>query len=405
MPDKIRVLLAIGEFSGGGSQRQMVGILQRLDRTRFQPYLYVVSAGGELLPEVPADVPVFIFSERNRQTHWWYPGQAHGARVRDLAEVLRQEKINVVYDRTYHMTLITAPAGHAASTARISVIVADPRLDIDTNRERFRAIKRRLLRRAYRAADRVLAVSHGVRQAAIDYYSLDPERTATQYNFFDIERIDRLMAEPLPPSEQKQPGRFEIVAAGRLHVQKGFADLLAAVRTLIHDRGLQQIHLRILGTGALEGELRSCIAHHNLHSHVTLAGFRPNPLSYFRQADLFCLPSLYEGLPNALVEAMLCRVPVLAADCPSGPREILLEGRLGRLIPPADPRALADAIEDALVHPEAWRQLAPAAREHIEQHFSPAAGIQALEALLTELAMKTKDKLTRRHRGTEGSNS
>jgi glycosyltransferase involved in cell wall biosynthesis len=388
LPEKIRVLLAIGEMSGGGSQRQMIGILQRLDRTRFQPYLYIISSGGELLPEVPADVPVLIFAERNRHARWWYPGQAHAARVRDLTEVLRQERIDVVYDRTYHMTLITAPAARRARVAHISVIVADPRLDFETNAERFRPIKRRLLARAYRTADRVLAVSDGVRQAAIDCYGLLPDRTLTLYNFFDIERIDRLMAEPLPPAEQKQPGRFEIIAAGRLHPQKGFASLLAAVRNLVHDRGGKQIHLRILGTGSLVGELQAYVAQNQIESHVTLAGFRENPLPYFRQADLFCLPSLYEGMPNALVEAMLCRVPVLAADCPSGPREILDGGRFGRLVLPADPRALADAIDDAIQHPDAWQRLVPAARAHIEHQFSPESGIHALETLLIDVASK-----------------
>jgi glycosyltransferase involved in cell wall biosynthesis len=403
MPEKLRLLLAIGEFSGGGSQRQMIGILQRLDRTRFQPYLYLVSPGGDLLPEVPADVPVFTFAERNRQTGWWYPGQAHAARVRDLTEVLRQERIDIVYDRTYHMTLITAPAARQTQTARLSVIVADPNLDIDTNRERFRPIKRRLLTQAYRTADRVLAVSDGVRQAAIDYYALQSDQVTTLYNFFDIERIDRRMSESLPTAEQKQVGRFEIVAAGRLHPQKGFADLLAAVRDLVHDRGRKQIHLRILGTGSLEDELRSYIVQHQLESHVTLAGFHENPLPFFRQADLFCLPSLYEGMPNALVEAMLCRVPVLAADCPSGPREILQDGRLGRLSPPANPRALADAIDDAILHPETWQRLVPAARAHIEQQFSPQSGIQALESLFTDIAAKHRQILTQRHKGTEES--
>ena len=126
------------------------------------------------------------------------------------------------------------------------------------------------------------------------------------------------------------------------------------------DRGLRQLHLRILGTGPLETDLQSYIARQGLEQHVTLAGFRANPLPYFRQADLFCLSSLYEGMPNALVEAMLCRVPVLATDCPSGPREILQDGRYGRLVSPADTRALADAIEDAVLHPEEWRKTVPA---------------------------------------------
>src|SRR5207302_6873274 len=112
--------------------------------------------------------------------------------------------------------------------------------------------------------------------------------------------------------------------------------------------------------------LQAFIDQHQLQLHVTLAGFRANPLVYFSRANLFCLSSLYEGMPNALVEALVCRVPVLATDCPSGPREVLCDGKYGRLVPPADARALADAIEDAIMHPGAWRALLNAASEHIE---------------------------------------
>jgi glycosyltransferase involved in cell wall biosynthesis len=131
--------------------------------------------------------------------------------------------------------------------------------------------------------------------------------------------------------------------------------------------------------------LNAYIAGYGLKPHITLSGFRPNPLPYFRQADLFCLSSLYEGMPNALLEAMLCRVPVIATDCPSGPREVLAGGRFGRLIPPADSRALAEAIDEAVTHPERSRALVPAAREHIERTFSPADSMQKLEELLVGL--------------------
>lgn len=369
-------------MSGGGSQRQLIGILQRLDRSRFLPYLYLVSPGGDLLSEVPADVPVQVFAERCKSQAWWYPGQAHRARVRDLADLIRDEQIDVVYDRTYHMTLITAPAVRGSRAARISVIVADPQHDFTGNAERFRIVKRHLLRRAYETADCVVAVSDGVRQAAEAHYRLPPGKAVTIYNFFDIERIDRLAAEPLPPPEIKPPNRFEIVAAGRLHPQKGFLYLCEAVRDLVMDRGQRQLHLRILGTGPLEADLQSYVARQGLEQHVTLAGFRANPLPYFRQADLFCLSSLYEGMPNALVEAMLCRVPVLATDCPSGPREILQDGRLGRLVPPGDSRMLAEAIADAIINTKKWQEIIPAARSYIEGTFSPDTGIERLEELL-----------------------
>src|SRR5439155_16773916 len=107
---RIRVLFAIGEMSGGGSQRQIIGILQRLDRTRFEPQLYILSPGGELLPEVPADVPLHVFGQRHPSQFWLYPGHAHRARVADLASVLNEQSIDLIYDRTYHMTLIAAGA-------------------------------------------------------------------------------------------------------------------------------------------------------------------------------------------------------------------------------------------------------------------------------------------------------
>src|SRR5205085_8574153 len=137
-------------------------------------------------------------------------------RVRDLAGLLQREAIDIVYDRTYHMTLVTAAAVRATPAKRVSVIVTDPQLDFEGNVERWRSAKRLLLRRAYQTADRVVAVSEGVRKAAVDYYQLLPEKTATIYNLFDVERIDRLAAEPLPESAMPQPERLKIVAAGRL---------------------------------------------------------------------------------------------------------------------------------------------------------------------------------------------
>src|SRR6476646_6253061 len=107
-------------MSGGGSQRQMLGILGRLDRHRFEPELYLVTPGGELLPEVPGDVPIHVFGQQWRPPRWGYPGQAHRARVRDLADVLQKERIDLLYDRTYHMTLIAAGAVRRRPTPHVS---------------------------------------------------------------------------------------------------------------------------------------------------------------------------------------------------------------------------------------------------------------------------------------------
>jgi len=383
MPDPIRVLCAIGSMDGGGSERQMVGILRHLDRARFVPVLYLISRQGELLDEVPDDVPVYAFWERHASPCCNFPGRIHRMQSRDMAGVLAAERIDVVYDRTFSMTLVAAAATRRRRTGRISTIVSNPRYDVERTAERYIRIKRHMLRRAYREADRVLTVSEGIRQAAIEYYRLESGQVTTAYNFLDLERLRRLADEPCEPLADD---RFHLVTAGRLQEEKGYSHLLGAVDELVHRRGCGQLMLHVLGRGRLEAQFRSFVRTHELESHVRLHGFVANPYSIFKRCQLYCLTSLYEGMPNVVLEAMACDLPVLATDCEAGPREILADGRFGTLVPPGDTWALADAIYDSVTHYDAWRERVGPARQHVEQNFSTAAGISRLEGHLEEAA-------------------
>ena len=387
---KIRVLCAIGTMSGGGSERQMLGVLQHLDRRVFAPELYLVSPIGELLAEVPEDVPVHSFEHRHPQPVGRLPGAGFRARIRDLAKLLEERRIDVIYDRTYHMTLITAGAAKIRPTPRVSVIVTDIHRDFALSRERFRWIKRRLMRNAYLTADVVLAVSEGARESAIRFHDLPPEKIQTLYNFFDLAKIDRLANEALPESLQRNDENFLIVAAGRLHEAKGYDLLIEAVRILVQERGQTRLELWILGEGELRRDLDRQIRESRLENHVRLLGFQDNPLRFLRAADLYCLSSRYEGMPNALVEAMLCGTPVIATDCQSGPREILEEGAFGRLVPPEDPRALADAMAEAIADPLTGKSRTLAARRQIEEKFSLEIGLEKLSKILTRAAEAPK---------------
>lgn len=382
----IRVLCAIGTMSGGGSERQMLGVLKHLDRKKFSPELYLVTPTGELLLEVPTDVPVHSFQDRCTQPIGRWPGAGFRARIRDLARLLEERKIDVIYDRTYHMTLITAGAARLRPTPRVSVIVTDLRRDLESNTERFRWIKRWLLRRAYLSADKVLAVSEGARAQATAYHNLPPEKIETFYNLFDVEHILRQAAVELPSSFSRDKDRFLVVALGRLHYAKAYDVLIEAVRRVVYEHRHPQVELWILGEGELRKPLERQIREAHLEQHVRLVGFQENPHSFLRAADLFCLSSRYEGMPNALVEAMLCGTPVIATDCQSGPREILEHGKFGRLVPVDDPEALASALEEALLHPSAWKQLTPLAREQAETRFSMTLGISRLAKILDEVS-------------------
>lgn len=139
-----------------------------------------------------------------------------------------------------------------------------------------------------------------------------------------------------------------VVAAGRLAPWKNFKDLIEAISIVVNER---QVRLIILGDGPLRHDLQALIEARDLCDNVQLLGYVANPLKYFVHSDVFVLSSLVEGLPNVLVEAMMCGCTPVSTDCPTGPREVLVDGKYGYLVPMRDPASMALAILQALEHP------------------------------------------------------
>lgn len=383
---RLRVLFAIGSLGAGGSERQLIGILRYLDRSRFEPRLYLLQRDGAFLNEIPTDVPVTAFSDEP-PPRLYLPGRLHHRQVRHLTGVLQTERIDLLYDRTARMALVTGPAAAKARVPRVSALVADPEYDLRENFPRFRWLKQRLLRRAMSSADRVLANSESLRQAALQFFHLPQERTATVWNGFDFERIQQLAEQAVPEAVVSEGhSDFEILTVGRLCAVKGFADLIEAVRILVQERNQPRLRLSIAGDGPDRHRLEQQVTASRLDAHVRLTGFASNPYALMRRADLFCLTSYYEGCPNVLVEAMACGVPVVATDCPHGPREILESGRLGSLVPVAAPQGLADAIQDAMQHRGFVRERAGQAAESIRKRFPIRETVRCLERQLEIVA-------------------
>jgi len=136
-----------------------------------------------------------------------------------------------------------------------------------------------------------------------------------------------------------------VVAAARLEPEKGLADLLTAIKIVNNDR---HCRLVILGAGRIEADLRNLIDGLNLGDRVQLLGFQDNPYKFFAKSKVFALSSYSEGLPSVLVEAIACGCAVVSTDCPTGPREVLRDGRFGELVPVRSPQAMAEAILRAL---------------------------------------------------------
>lgn len=374
-------------MSGGGAERQIIEILRLIDRTQFEPLLYLATREGDLLAKIPADVPVYSFRDSGAESGWSRLARRFKLspllRSLHLARVLRRERIDMVYDRTFRATLDAAVATWIRTTPRVSSCVAQPELEFGAGW--LSALRRRFARSAYRRASLVLANSEGLRLRVIEYYGLPSDHVVTVGNLLDLDQLDRRAAEPAPDL----PGdSFLLVAAGRLHREKGFRYLLEAVDRLVHQRACNLL-LVILGTGELDAELRSFVQARNLQNHVRFEGFVANTLPWFRRANLFVLSSLNEGLPNSLLEAVAWGTPVVSTDCPNGPAEILEGGKLGDLVPPGDSIALADAIQAAIDHYPDWQHRAIMARQSVRQRYDSKMGILHLQELLTSVLCHT----------------
>ncbi|WP_348760953.1 glycosyltransferase [uncultured Salinisphaera sp.] len=226
-------------------------------------------------------------------------------------------------------------------------------------------------RTVYNRLDHVVAVSHGVAQDLIDVVGVDPQRVKVIYNPSAPCELRELAERPCPHAWFGEDQPPNLLAVGRLSPEKRFDVLLDAVAAIA-----SKPRLTILGEGSLRDALSSQARRLGLTERLSMPGWTDNPYPYINRASVFVLCSQAEGFSLALVEAMACGTPVVALDCPHGPREILDNGRYGALVPLNDVSALSHAITQALSNPPDRSLLM-----HRAEAFAPQHAARAYRAL------------------------
>ncbi len=179
-----------------------------------------------------------------------------------------------------------------------------------------------LVKLLYNKSDVIVAVSEGVKFDLIKNYGIHAAKVRTIYNGYDFRKIDMEICQPLNYEEQKLlKGKYVIATMGRLDVAKAQWNLIRAFSNVVKE--IPDVTLLILGEGKLEQYLRELAQELNLGEKVIFGGLLKNPFHILSQCDIFVFPSLYEGFPNAMIEAMYCGLPVIATDFKTGAREIL----------------------------------------------------------------------------------
>ena len=276
-----------------------------------------------------------------------------------LWRYFRVTKPDVVFSAEDHLNAIVLLAAIASgSRARISGSSRVTPYDTYSNKPfTKRWVLKHLVRSVMWRANVLTCVSKDMVEQYRKVFNSPPH--VAVYNIVDDQHSRVRLAEPVNHEWFNRKNGPVLVAAGRLAPWKGFADLIRAMKELPRQR---RARLMILGDGPLRSELEALIIELGLKDVVSLLGYVENPLKYFARADVFVLSSHVEGLPNVLVEAMMCGCTPVSTDCPTGPREVLQDGKYGYLVPVRDPVAMAIGIEKVLDHPIPKQLLADAVR-------------------------------------------
>ncbi len=195
----------------------------------------------------------------------------------------------------------------------------------------------------------------------------------TQINSNDTFNFENLL-----PPQNKKP--FIVLSTGRLSRQKGFQHLVEAARSVVQQ--YPHVHFFIAGQGKLEHQLNSLIHRLHLQENVHLIGFQKSVSSLLNGADLFVLPSLYEGMPNSLMEALAHGLPAVSTKV-NGVSELMLDGDHGSIIQPGDTTGLKKAII-SLIQSNNLKELGLKGKKHVEENFSIDKMVTNLEQYLLE---------------------
>lgn len=319
-------------FADGGAERIMVSLANEIARRGYRVDLVTGCSEGPWRKEVSSDVEIIDLGA----------DRMAGAVV-PLARYLRRARPKTVISALTHANLALLSAKWLSGfSGRIVLSERNSLVHITNARGLKPKIKTLLIKAIYPGADAVICVSKAMADEFSAFLGNQAPRLSVIYNPVDLPRI-QMLAHQRPEFTLASIPSKTLVAIGRFTQQKDFPTLLKAF-----SRCQVDCQLYILGDGPERTRLEALAASLGIRERVHFPGFVENVYAVLSSAKVFVLSSLYEGMPNVLLEALACGCRVVSTDCPTGPREILSGWDEGQLVPVGDVEAMATAIDEAL---------------------------------------------------------
>lgn len=371
MTERIRTMVFATQFFIGGTERQIATLVAGLDPARYDVHVGCLDFQGEFLDDIRRrNVPVSIYPIRRL-----YGPRAMVAQIR-LVRYLRKHRMQVMHSFGFYPNVFAIPAARMAAVPAVVGSLRDMG-DVWTARQR------RAQRWACALAHHVIANANAIRERAIEE-GYAARRLSVIHNGLDTARFSAAQ----DPVAQRD--RFGLPRTGPVvgvfsrlnHPIKGIDRFLQAAALL--GRRVPEARFLIVGDGPLRAHLEGQARHLGIEgatrfigAHVDLAGLMP-------AVTVAVVPSLSEGLSNSLLEAMAAGLPVVATRV-GGTPEVVSHGRTGLLVPPGDPRELANAIERLIRDPAFAASCGSAGQADVRERFSLQRMIGRTEALYESL--------------------
>jgi starch synthase (maltosyl-transferring) len=363
----VPIALVITDLDVGGAERALVALATGLDRTRWAPAVAALGPEGELAaPLRAAGIPTTCLGTRRSR-----PVRA----VLGLARALRRGRPALVQSFLFHANLA---ARLAAPLAGCPWVVGG--LRVAEHEERWHLLLDRWTQRLSAGS---VCVSCGVKRFSRAEGGLDRSRLVVIANGIDPAPFDRV--QPCDRASLGVPdGAILALVVGRLERQKGMGFLLDALPAASIGEG-PGLHLAVVGDGPEAPALRARTeSDERLRPRVHWLGRRDDVPALLATADFLVLPSLWEGMPNVVLEAMAARRAVVATVV-EGTEDLVVPGETGWLVPPAHAAALAAALCEAAADRERLRAFGAAGRRRVERRFSQEAVVRAYDYLWSRL--------------------
>ena len=332
---KRKLIVFVPSLAGGGAERVASTLLPYLTG-HFDLTLALIE--NRISYRIPEGVRVAIFSDRLQSP------AAHilriGPHLGRLIQLVRKSGVPVVLSFMEQANILNILASKVTGHKAVISQHIPPRLQHSREKGRLGIFILQAARRLYPRADMVITVSEGIRRSLLEDFRLHPKLVMTIPNPIDCRTISDQAA--IRPSIALPNGY--ILHVGRIKLRHKAQEVL--LEAFASSAGLgERLHLVFIGDGPDRSFLEERVRALGIGDKVLFLGWQSNVPAYMSRARIFVLCSRYEGWPMALLEAMACGCPAISTDCPTGPREILADGRYGLLVPLNDPAVLAGAIE------------------------------------------------------------